>query len=177
MRVSKWPDLRGTHMCYLCLTWQAFLPSAELCEALCGRTGFADLDSTECRGSSAHFWSWLLRLRYTKAQEVSLRDLSACQGTVKGYLLVQKDAKTMPQGCGGSAWEMRGALWWNSHTDTFKSLLLSTFYLSLNPFNQNTSTGLDIDSPGLFSFELSARQASLDAEPYSHLCGVLFLSF
>ena len=51
---------------------------------------------------------------------------------------------------------------------------LSTFYLSLNSFHQNTSTGLGIDSPGLFSFKLSACQVSLDGEPYSHICGVLF---
>lgn len=53
------------------------------------------------------------------------------------------------------------------------SVLLSTFYLSLYPFNQNNSTGLSVDCPGHFSFEISARQASLDREPYGHLQSAL----
>jgi len=93
MNESKWPDLKGTYTCYLCLQRQALLLSAELCEALCRCTGFALLDSTECKGSSTHIWSWLSKLRY-KAWEISFTETSACQGTVKGHLSVEKDDKT-----------------------------------------------------------------------------------
>lgn len=100
MNESKWPDLRGTRMCYLCLKRQAFLLTAELCEALCRCTGFADLDSTECRGSATHFCGWLSRLRYTKAQEVSLRDL-CLSGNHEGIFIGAKGCQNRAPGVWG----------------------------------------------------------------------------
>lgn len=60
--------------------------------------------------------------------------------------------------------------------DTFESLLLSTLQLSLNPCDQNTSTGMDSGSPELWICELAGCQVGLGGEPCSHFWAVLSLS-
>lgn len=176
MRVSKLPDLRGTHVRALPVFIKAGFFA--LCWAL---WSFVQMHSFRWFG-----FNRMQRVSYTflkLAVETEVHqgprsqfDRDLClSGNCEGIFIFAKRCQNRaPGGVGvvpGKSEEP---------SDEILTLTLSRarcsafFYLSLNPFNQNA--GLGIDNSGLLIFQLSACHASLDGEPYSHICRVLFLS-